>query len=590
MGKTKALPRALVLCDGKAAQTLHAKYQVLSDPQLLNNLASHMRKKYNDYIDRLSLQNSKQIDWWVSSLGSRNTHAGKSFYNLVYLVYCDQMLAKYPDISAIFVTSEGLQKSLQKINIQKTRTNCHIELIRTKNNKIRLPHAISLVRDSSSFILKQLKLNLAAKLSSFIEKSHYGCKNIVLLDTFVFDFSFSSGEFLDSYFPALTKYLPKVNWFYLPTLFKQSRPVNCFLSMRRNKVPFLIAEDFLKLNDYLWAAAHPLRMRRLALKFTKINGYDVHDIFQEAIDDHLTLNSTLEALLKYRLCQRLKEHNVDIKSIVDWFENQDIDKGQNAGFKKYYSHAIIIGYQGFVAPCNYLCTQVTTVEKNAGVIPDKVAVIGPMLTQSANEFCPTLDVFVAPAFRFQHLFKQNQSKPVSSNKVLIALPFRLDLSLELLRLIDLANSNLTSSIEYVLKPHPRGGYYDRIIDYLMEIGAEGKTKVSSTDLSEIFPQIGLMISNASSTCLEAICLGVPVIIAGSDNAPLENVLPKGVNEEFYRVCYTKSEIEEAVHYFIESCDTQRAMRVNEASILNEAYFTPVTDKTIHRFAEKALIS
>jgi len=432
-------------------------------------------------------------------------------------------------------------------------------------------------------------LHIAAKLSACMNGIPHrnGFPPIVLVDTFVFDYSFASGKFRDAYFADMVSLLPHINWWYIPTLFRQSRPLKCFINMRRNEIPFIIPQDYLKITDYVWAALHPIRMWRMNFTWKELDGYDVAEIFKEAMEEHLTLNSSLEALLKYRLAKRLKQRQIEIKAVVDWFENQDIDKGQNMGFRKEYPNAQIVGYQGFLASPNYLCSKPTSMENKAGVVPHRLAVMGSGLVMLAKEFCPDMEVIVAPAFRFQHLFKAGVAQVGCTRKLVVVLPFRFDLAISLIDLVVSGVSVSDFSIPVILKPHPRAGYIDRIAAHLRSTGNDNKFDLFVGELFDVLPQAEVIISTSSSTCMEAVCMGIPVIVTAEPGVLIENVVPKDVGEELCRICYTKDDIKKAMTDFINATAEEKDRRVKQAQILKEKYFMPVTEKTVLKFAMEA---
>ena len=53
----------------------------------------------------------------------------------------------------------------------------------------------------------------------------------------------------------------------------------------------------------------------------------------------------------------------DFNQLADWFENQVIDKGWNAGFNKFYPEVKSVGYSGQFPSQNYLCSFPTSCEK-----------------------------------------------------------------------------------------------------------------------------------------------------------------------------------------------------------------------------------
>ena len=64
--------------------------------------------------------------------------------------------------------------------------------------------------------------------------------------------------------------------------------------------------------------------------------YQVDDLIKSFINENRQNRSTIIAILNYYFFKRLKEQDIKIKLIIDWYENQIIDKGFNLGKNKFY--------------------------------------------------------------------------------------------------------------------------------------------------------------------------------------------------------------------------------------------------------------
>ena len=89
-----------------------------------------------------------------------------------------------------------------------------------------------------------------------------------------------------------------------------------------------------------------------------------------------------------------------IKKVVNWFENQPIDKGYIFGLRCYYPEVKIKGYQGFIISYDYNFNVIPTpYEVENKLCVDEVLVMGKKLTP----YFKNINVNVAPAFRFSFL-------------------------------------------------------------------------------------------------------------------------------------------------------------------------------------------
>ena len=105
--------------------------------------------------------------------------------------------------------------------------------------------------------------------------------------------------------------------------------------------------------------------------------FDVSSIMNEEIRNNIFSHSLFQPLLNYFYLMRLKEEHVDIKLFIDWFENQQLNRGFNIGRSENYPNVKSKGYQGWIVSKNYYYYhQPTKFEKDIGSIPDEIAVIG----------------------------------------------------------------------------------------------------------------------------------------------------------------------------------------------------------------------
>ena len=116
---------------------------------------------------------------------------------------------------------------------------------------------------------------------------------------------------------------------------------------------FLLKEHFLNYKDLLFCVNHLSRKKKFYKKYSKYNKIDLSSIMYKEIKYNLDYNSIFVSLSNYLFSEKLKQNKIDIKKIINWFENQCVDKGWNYGFRLNYKKAEQIGYQATK------CTDVT---------------------------------------------------------------------------------------------------------------------------------------------------------------------------------------------------------------------------------------
>jgi surface carbohydrate biosynthesis protein (TIGR04326 family) len=558
--------------------------------RLLNRIASNLRVPFNNFIEELSNGNEDNIDWWVSNIASRNTLSCSLYTNLSYLAFVDHLLNDGYRINRIAVYSRGLAKTFKRHFLKKN--------ISTKvfNNEVLTERFKKIVKPYYSFIFSCIHFFMQyiyARKTKMAMKNHLNnnlAYEIILLDTFVLKNSFRGNSYIDRYYSNIFDFLSeseRQQIYYLPTFDKIKDYPTIFKKMRTAKQNFLVKEDFLRIMDYIYALTYLIRMKRIKINFTDFFGIDVVDLLKSEIYQGLALYSSMEALLKYRLAKRLKEKGVRIRLVIDWFENQAIDKGANAGFRRFYGDVPIIGYQGFINSDFYLCAYPTTYEMNYKLLPNKIAVIGNALVDRVKEFCPTLDVAIAPAFRFQRAWKPKENFNDSDIlTILTALPIMLSEGNIILKIIAAAlmknEVKNIKNIRVLVKYHPTStaGQIKRKIGNHRHpefIFVEG-------DIGEYIDKADILISGSStSVCLEALAEGIPVIIIGSQSDISHNPIPEDIKEDIWTLCYSSEEVAQAILFYANRDGEAIKRHKSIGQQIRQNYFEPVTRKSVKRF-------
>jgi hypothetical protein len=208
-------------------------------------------------------------------------------------------------------------------------------------------------------------------------------------------------------------------------------------------------------------------------------------------------------------------------------------------------------------------------------------VIGRELVQTAKEFCPSLDVKVAPAFRFQHVWLKRKYLPEANIfTILVALPNIINEAVHILELI--AGGNTKSvGLRFWIKQHP-GTSTDKIKAAYGTTWPEQFEFVSG-DFSDYVEKSNLLISAASSTCMETLARGIPVIIVGSRNGLTHNLIPENITDDIWRLCYSSQEVVEAIQFYQDRTLEKIFEHEKIGKKIREDYFEPVTREGIREF-------
>jgi hypothetical protein len=288
--------------------------------------------------------------------------------------------------------------------------------------------------------------------------------------------------------------------------------------------------------------------------------------------------------LNYRFVKRLQERNIKVKKLIDWNENQVIDKGLIFGFHKFYPDVKILGYRGYIISDLYVHIFPTKFEKSSRVIPDTIAVIGKALIKPLKESCSDLKIVLAPAFRFSHLWEESKFKPDPEYfTVLVALPLSLEVNRYILNSVRGTINKLDENTIFLIKAHPDNT--QEAIRKLFGKNWPRRFQFITGDFYSALERSNLVISRNSCVCIETIAKGVPVIIIAAESDFLKNPIPAGIDEKIWKIAYTENELLEAINHFRTESKNVSTSQVYEiiGADIREKYFEPVTEESSRRF-------
>ena len=218
----------------------------------------------------------------------------------------------------------------------------------------------------------------------------------------------------------------------------------------------------------------------------------------------------------------------------------------------------------------------TQAEAKARVLSDTLFVTGRGLEESIKEFYPNLLVQMAPAFRFQGVYRKAPKKNgVSSLVILIVLYSILEEAVTALKFALETHLILENnvSIKWKIKPHPLTKS-KKILDAMGQHVPESWEWVEN-DFHECLDEVNVLMGNASTTCMEALAREKFVIIIGNPHGLTHNPVHSSVPNELWKLCYSPSEAVEA----LKRC-TNDFKPPSSASSIRDAFFEPVTQEGV----------
>jgi CDP-glycerol glycerophosphotransferase (TagB/SpsB family) len=101
-------------------------------------------------------------------------------------------------------------------------------------------------------------------------------------------------------------------------------------------------------------------------------------------------------------------------------------------------------------------------------------------------------------------------------------------------------------------------------------------------LEKLLYSADVLITEASSTCLEALACGIPVIMMENINAITYDPIPKNIPNKMYKKIRTQQQLIDAIQYYISQIELGKIQQKVEGLKIRKKYFEPITSKGIDR--------
>ncbi len=541
---------------------------------IFDRIFNDSKSEYIGLIDKIYEQSDKSIYFLLSSVTSRDFHLNDILIKLTQICFVKFYLLNN-SVNNIIVYDKN-QNTIIKSFIQKHNIDAKVIFINSYKDQIinilkfvytlinNFITVIYFIREKSQFRLNKIK----------------EIKEIIMINTYFIPSMFVGNEYKDRYYPNLFDLAnKKANIYFNPTCLFRNKLPNAIKTCDKSNINFVYNFDLLKIPDYLHALFSSIILIKYRFNNLLFFDFDPTSIINTEIKKNIIRHSLFMPLLNYMFMQRLKEQDIDVKLFIDWFENQQVNRGFNIGKSENYPNVKSKGYQGWIVSKNYYYYhQPTKFEKIIGSIPDEIAVIGKGLVKSVSNYT-SIQTIVSPAFRFNYVhdqFRENSFR----NLILVSLPANYGIANYILKfcynnLPDNFHSNVVINYHPVLKIGRR--------NYISILKKYGDLQFSDNSFSELIINAGLVISNSSSTCIESLALGVPVIILQGGSPINQNPIPNSIDKNMWDECDNNVDFYNAFkRLFIEKNILAQS---KAAKLIRKKYFEPVSTKSINEFLE-----
>jgi hypothetical protein len=545
----------------------------------LNKIATEKRDEFNEFISIISRPNIDNLDWWVEGPASRNTYSSPLFH--YFCVF--YLLKKIIDTNKfnyveIILDSSSFAKVVEDLLIKSEIFNCKVKV------KKSLPTSLkNLLKNFFLlyflFIRKYYQILIARIFTSKLTSS----KPIVLIDTFIMPGYIENDRWYGSFWSYLSE-KNKQETFFVPTMVmtKFKDIFSVYKKAYESSRNYIFKETYLKFSDIFYAFRHSNRVKKLKINKIDVIGYDFSNIIKDELNNNKDLNSVFESILTYRYISRFKEAGFSVRLAIDWFEGQNLDKAWSMGFKRHYPNSKIIGYRPNESFPFYLSTFPISIESEANLLPDIFAIQGKATHITLSEFMPNLQSIIIPSFKseyvwsFKRVFEANNFL-----KILVALPISVESSKSIIKRVLMMSTMIgNDNIKLTFKPHPA----QSLKKIQASLGSQSRKAFFTMEKS--FPSLlsvnDLLITEASSTCLESMACGIPVVMIQNEEGLTYDSIPDSVSETMYRKVRSKNELINAIKFFVKASLDNPTQFIIEGQKVRENYFEPVSKEGICR--------
>lgn len=530
---------------------------------------------FNEIIGKIYNSLNKNLDWLLSSTASRNITDYSLYRDFCTILFIKKLIKNNKDIDEVIVETKNVKKILKSFII-----NDKIK-INVKKNKNR-PGVLKKILVFLYCIMFNIIKYCACRLSSY-KKTNLPKLPLTLIDTNVVQNATSS--YNKSFYGNLWDLLEddqKKTIFFLPNIFCTNvwTLYSVFTKLRKTDPSFVIKEDYLKISDILYALFYCLRIRFIKIKSIYHEDVDISQLFISDLRSLEGYQNSVQGILTFRFFMRLKEIGVNLKMVVDWWENQPHDKGLHLGIHEFYQRTSVLGYTS--GPSNLaLQYYPTSYEHINHVVPNTISVQGKAYINGIKKINLKQKVNVAPAFRFYSVYNNFLHSPDPSiYTILVLLPVYLKNSLYILKSINVYIKKYNpSKIRIWIKPHPT--MKNKAIKKLTK-NLSINCEIVTGDIVASLSKANILVGSMTTTCLEAMGLGIPVIVLEQPYGLFGLLtMPKGIPQNFWKHCTSAEDIFDAIDYFRSKAENFQDTR----DYIRENYFEQVTKDSIEKFLE-----
>lgn len=521
---------------------------------------------------------------WLLTPCHRNPFSSNLFLHLVCLSIVDRYGGDGPVV--VFTEASGLAKTLRQLcRAQNWGFSWHGQpRFHLHSWKTNIRACAKLGYD----VLRSLTGILAARF--FLGAKQFGRLADVelLIDTYLDPDSLANdGTYHDKQLPGLLDWYRaqgvRAAIYPFPVHFSLRQLPELFRRMQVSRVPVLPFELLTRLTDIPKSAAVCLEYALRDMNCSHFENFDVSPLVEG--ERFKACTAGLLPLLLLIAPSRLAANGIRPNTLLDWFENQPIDRANAIGFGRAGCRVVALRLYALYPMFASLFTSERQVR--AGTCPPLALVGGAAMEKQLTRNDHHTRYRRVPALRYGHVHNARRHDE-EGDALLLLLTHSREESLAILSCVLPVLRDVPECFPKVLiKPHGDFGG-DRL---RREVASRWPWAVSmsriewtSQRVEDLVCEARIMISAGSSAALEAICRGVPVIVIGRQAGLNMNPL-LDVDGRLWTMAYDASDVGRAIDAWSPRHPLSLAERVATGEAIRAEYFEVVDEQAMKAFAD-----
>ncbi len=507
----------------------------LEQVKKLNQLNLKNKKKIESFL-KIFFKNVKQNQNWIlSPLMSRDRVQCRLYSDFNFLELVD-FYVKKKKIKKVIVNNIFLKKSIEKkyknLNIESTQGLKNIFL-----------DALAVFKSFLKVVLCSLFMIINKDEN---RKKIFDGKKIILLETFFFNNLFKKNHFQERYHQDVYKRFPKrlkKNSYFFPINLSIFSIKKFLKIVKKSNLKFIHPLDFLKFEDYKKSIFFNSYLKITNQSSIKYENYEIDKLLNYyKFLSNFNFSSFL-ANINFFFLKRLNQNEIKIDLIIDWYENQILDKGLSLGKNTFYPKSKLKGHIGFLNDFKSIhYYSPIQLEKKAKALPDELLLISKKITNTVFNNSNFITKKIVPAIRNKKLFNVSFKSKENKNpkkKALIVLSSNFE-ETKFIRNILLEFDQISSlkNYDFIIKPHvntpPKFFNYNK------------KYIISHKSFYDLLSEVEIVVSGGTTATIEAAIMNKKIILIGnSQGITLNPLVIQSVNKE--EICYSSRQFSKCLN-------------------------------------------